>query len=77
MMEISTLIPDVDYLLSLETEELASYLLVALSPHSNRGLVHIQSILNSVQKPHPFSPGYDDPRTDEIKLAITEAWNWP
>ena len=29
-----------------------------------------------VAKPFPHSPGYNDRRTEEISLAITEAWNW-
>jgi hypothetical protein len=76
MTTLPQLIPDVDYLLSLEAEELASYLLVALSPLRNNGQVHIEGIMSNVIKLYPHSPGYDDPRTDEIRLAITEAWNW-
>jgi len=76
MPNLPTLIPDVDYLLSLETEELASFLLISLSPLHNRGQVHVQELTAYVVKPFPHAPGYNDPRTDEISLAITEAWNW-
>jgi hypothetical protein len=44
MTDLPTLVPDVDYLLSLEAEELASYLLVSLAPHQNRGQVHLQNL---------------------------------
>jgi uncharacterized protein (TIGR02391 family) len=29
-----------------------------------------------VVKPYPHSPGWDDPRKEELSLAISEAWNW-
>jgi uncharacterized protein (TIGR02391 family) len=76
MTTLPEIVPNVDYLLSLETEELASYLLISLSPLQNRGQVHVQNVMSYVVKPFPHSNGYNDPRTEEISLAITEAWNW-
>jgi uncharacterized protein (TIGR02391 family) len=69
------MIPDVDYLLSLEAEELASYVLVALSAQRQNGLVHPSNFTSGVVGlSAPAS--YSDPRRDEIILAVTEALNW-
>jgi uncharacterized protein (TIGR02391 family) len=76
MTDLPTLIPDVDYLLSLEAEELASYLLIAASARRQNKMVSLGNVLNSLIKLYPHSPGYDDPRADQIQLAVTEAWNW-
>ncbi len=76
MATLPELIPDVDYLLGLEAEELASYILAVVSGLRQNRLVHLDHLMNSVVKLYPHSPGYNDPRIDEIQLAITEAWNW-
>lgn len=77
MTPLPQLIPDVDYLLSLEAEELASYLLIALSAQRQNGIVHPTNFLNGLLSQHPHPASYADrSRQDKIELAITEAWNW-
>ena len=76
MKSLPQMIPDVDYLLSLETEELAAYVLVALSAQRQNGLVHPSNFASGVIS-SPTNPAcYSDPRSDEIVLAVTEAVNW-
>jgi uncharacterized protein (TIGR02391 family) len=76
MTSLPKLIPDVDYLLNLEVEELASYLLIALAHARQNGLVALPNFISGLTSPHPHPASYSDPRRDEIGLAITEAWNW-
>jgi|ERR1700730_5507207 len=47
MTSLPKLIPDVDYLLSLETEELAAYLLVALAEQRQNNLVALPNFASS------------------------------
>jgi uncharacterized protein (TIGR02391 family) len=75
MTSLPALIPDVDYLLSLEPEELATYLLVALKSSADSGMVHGSNFASGLAGRN--SPvGYSDPRGKQIERAITEAWNW-
>src|SRR6202022_2023694 len=76
MTSLPKLIPDVDYLLSLETEELAAYLLVALAEQRQNNLVALPNFISGLLSVHPHAASYSDPRRDEIGQAITEAWNW-
>lgn len=77
MTSLPQLLPDVDYLLSLEAEELASYLLIALSAQRHNGNVHATNFLSGLFNHHPHSGSYADrSRQDQIELAIAEAWNW-
>jgi uncharacterized protein (TIGR02391 family) len=74
MTTFSTVIPDVDYLLSMEAEEFASHLLQLLAALRQNKMVHLSNVNSTLFKLYPHSPGYNDPRTDEIR--VTEAWNW-
>ena len=76
MTSLPKLIPDVDYLLSLETEELAAYLLVALAEQRQNNLVALPNFISGLLSVHPHPASYSDPRRDEIGQAINEAWNW-
>jgi len=76
MTSLPKLIPDVDYLLSLETEELAAFLLVALAASRQNNLVALPNFINGITSANAHPASYSDPRRDEIGLAITEAWNW-
>jgi hypothetical protein len=76
MTSLPKLIPDVDYLLSLETEELAAFVLVALAEQRQNNLVALPNFISGLTSVHPNPASYSDPRRDEIGLAITEAWNW-
>jgi uncharacterized protein (TIGR02391 family) len=76
MTSLPKLIPDADYLLGMEVEELASYLLVALASSRQNGLVALPNFISGLISSNPHPGSYSDPRQDEIGLAITEAWNW-
>lgn len=76
MATLPELIPDVDHLLSLEAEELATLLLAALTDQRQNNLVALPNFLSSLSNHHPHRGSYSDPRKDEIATAITEAWNW-
>ena len=76
MPSLPELIPDVDYLLGLEPEELASYLLVAAASQRQNGLIAMTNFISALTSTHPHPASYSDPRRDEVALAITEAWNW-
>lgn len=70
------LIPDVDYLLGLEPEELASFVLIAAAAQRQNGLIAMTNFISGLTSIHPHPAAYSDPRRDEVALAITEAWNW-
>ncbi|WP_371420699.1 TIGR02391 family protein [Tardiphaga sp.] len=76
MPSLPEMIPDVDYLLSLEPEELASYLLVAAATQRQSGLIAMANFISGLTSTHSHPASYSDPRRDDIALAITEAWNW-
>ncbi|HLG85126.1 MAG TPA: TIGR02391 family protein [Bradyrhizobium sp.] len=76
MASLPQLIPEVDYLLSLEAEDLAAFVLIASSDLRQNGLVSFGYLMSTVESPYPHSPGYKDRRTDQIRLALAEAWNW-
>jgi hypothetical protein len=71
------LVPTVDYLISLETEELAGYLLVPLAAQRQSAGVVLTNYLSTLFNPHPHPASYSDrSKQQEAELAITEAWNW-
>jgi hypothetical protein len=71
------LVPTVDYLVSLETEELAGFLLVALADQRQSAGVVLTNYLSTVFSLHPHPASYDERfKQQEAELAITEAWNW-
>ena len=77
MTSLPQLIPDVDFLLQLEAEELAFSVLIALRSQRQNGNVILSNFCSSVTSYNPGHSGsYSDPRRDEIIQAITEAWNW-
>jgi uncharacterized protein (TIGR02391 family) len=76
MTSLPQLVPDVDYLLAIEPEELASFLLVAARDQRQNNIIALTNFLSGVLSTHPHPAAYTDPRRDEIALAITEAWNW-
>ncbi|WP_063799724.1 TIGR02391 family protein [Bradyrhizobium jicamae] len=77
MSSLPQLIPDVDYLLHLEAEELAAALLIALrSQRQGGGVVHLTNFCSGLTS-HPGHPAsYSDTRRDQVIQAVTEAWNW-
>ena len=75
MLQLVQAIPDVDMLLSLEPEELATKLLLLLQRRG--GMHHLGNYASELWAP-PYSnrPGYPIDRQREIGLALAEAWNW-
>jgi uncharacterized protein (TIGR02391 family) len=77
MTTLTSLIPDVDVLLSLAPEELAEVLLRLANDHKQQsGLTHLQTLMAQIDSPHGTSIGYPQNRRSEIELALAESWNW-
>lgn len=76
MTSLPELIPDVDYLLAMETEELAAVLLPILAAPRQAAGVHLHNYRLSLFANNVGGHRYDDRRAREIELAVTEAWNW-
>src|SRR5690242_14752467 len=77
MPALPQLLPDIDYLLGMEAEELAGYLLVALAGQRQSAGVVLTNFLSSLFGSHPHPASYGDrSKQHEAELAITEAWNW-
>src|SRR5262245_24969253 len=72
-------IPNVDFLLAMETEELAGYVLrSAREQQNNRGEVLLGNFQNSLFDQHglPDPNKYPWDRQRDITLAVSEAWSW-
>jgi uncharacterized protein (TIGR02391 family) len=76
MTSLPELIPDVDFLLAMETEELAATLLPILARARQHAGVHPNDYRNSLFLPNIGGHKYDDRRQREIDLAVTEALSW-
>lgn len=76
MATLTTLIPDVDVLVSLATEELAATVLRLAAEHRQNNLAHLQSIATQISGAPGTNSGYPQNRHKEAELAIAEAWNW-
>ena len=79
MNSLPEAIPDVDYLLQLETEELAALVLhfAKLQRGRTNGLLHLANYQDLLFTANMGGHGYvADRREREIKLAIAEAWSW-
>jgi uncharacterized protein (TIGR02391 family) len=76
MTSLPELIPDVDFLLAMETEELAATLLPILARSRQHAGVHPNDYRNSLFLPNVGGYKYDDRRQREIDLAVTEALSW-
>jgi uncharacterized protein (TIGR02391 family) len=76
MSSLPELIPDVDYLLAMETEELAAALLPILANQRDSSGVHPHNFINSLFSFNIGGHRYVDSRQGEIELAVSEAWNW-
>ena len=76
MATLISLIPDVDVVLQLATEELAAILLRLADEHKQNGAIHPQAILNQINGTPGLSEGYPQNRRQDAELAVSEAWNW-
>jgi uncharacterized protein (TIGR02391 family) len=75
MNSLPELIPDENYLLSLEAEELASFVLIMAKKQMQNAMLHQGNYSNSLFRPNSGGHKYHD-RQAEIEVAIAEAWNW-
>ena len=72
MTSLPELIPDVDFLLAMDAEELAATMLPLLARSCQQAGVHLGNYCSSL-----FSANMGGHRNDnQIILAVTEAWNW-
>ena len=76
MATLTTLIPDPDTLLQLETEELAAVVLRLADEHKQQGRIHAQVLLQQIHGNPGANDGYPQNRKPAVELAISEAWNW-
>lgn len=76
MATLTSLIPDVDVLVSLAPEELAETVLCLAAEHRQNKLAHLQSITSQIQGTPGANNGYPQNRRNDAELAVAEAWNW-
>ena len=76
MALLTEIIPDVEILLGLSTEELAFVVLQLAYEHRQNGLIHIQGLINHISGVAGTSEGYPQNKRNEAELAFGEAWNW-
>lgn len=80
MRELATAIPDVDLLLAMEPEELASKLLFLIKQRLARGDHPFASLHNYLTelttRDRDGNLAYSLERREEVRVAITEAWLW-
>jgi uncharacterized protein (TIGR02391 family) len=74
MNSLPEILPDVDFLLTLPVEELASIILPLLRKQGRQ--VHLGNYQSSLFTPNMGGHKYDRSREGEIGQAISEAWWW-
>jgi hypothetical protein len=72
MIDIRSIIPDPEILLSLEVEELAGVLLMHLN---SGGILHHYNFFNSLRV-YPLYGNRDEKRDEKVNQALMEAWDW-
>lgn len=76
MTSLPELIPDVDFLLAMEAEELAAAMLPVLARSRQQAGAHLGSYCSSLFSPNVGGHRYDNRSDNQIIIAVTEAWNW-
>lgn len=76
MVTITSLIPDVDVLVSLAPEELAETVLQLAFEHRQNNLYNIQYLTSQINGTPGANDGYPQNRRKDAELALAEAWNW-
>lgn len=76
MATLTSLVPDVEVLLSLAPEELAKVVLQLAAEHRQNNLIHLQSIASQVNGGPGGQGGYQQLRRKDAEVALAEAWNW-
>jgi uncharacterized protein (TIGR02391 family) len=70
-------VPDIEVLLALSPEELAGVILVQLKGRFGTARFHPENLKNEINSnTHGNQPQYPANRTDEARLALSEAWAW-
>lgn len=76
MATLTSLIPDVEVLLSLAPEDLAEVVLQLAVEHRQNKLAHLQSIASQIDGTPGANNGYPQIRRKDAELVLAEAWNW-
>lgn len=76
MDKLTTLIPDIEVLLGLSTEELASTVLRLAAQRRQNGLIHASHMTSDLQESYGNPCPYPANRRQEALFALGEAWNW-
>lgn len=76
MATLTSLIPDVNVIVSLAQEELAEVLLQLAKEHRQNRLIHPQALMSHISGTPGMSDGYPQNRRREAEVAFAEAWNW-
>ena len=76
MATITSLIPDVEVLVSLAPEELAGTVLQLAFENRQNNLINIQYITSEINGNPGANDGYQQNRRRDAELAVAEAWNW-
>jgi uncharacterized protein (TIGR02391 family) len=76
MSSLPEIVPDVDYLLAMEPEELAAVLLPLLARERQQSGVHLHNFVSSLFSFNAQGHRYVDAQQNKIELALSEAWNW-
>lgn len=76
MATLTSLIPDIDVLISLAPEEVAEVVLRLAAEHRQNNLAHLQSITSQITGTPGANNGYPQNRHKDAELAVAEAWNY-
>lgn len=76
MPTLTSLIPDVEVLVSLAPEELADVVLRLAAEHRQNNLAHLQNITPQISGTFGGRDGNPENRRSEVEAALAEAWNW-
>lgn len=76
MASLTSLIPDVEVLLTLAPEELAEVILQLAFEHRQNNLAHLQSITSQINGTPGANNGYPQIRHKDAEMALAEAWSW-
>lgn len=76
MATLTSLIPDIDVLISLAPEEVAEVVLRLAAEHRQNNLAHLQSITSQITGAPGANNGYPQNRHKDAELAVAEAWNY-
>ncbi len=76
MATLTSLLPDIDVLLTLAPEELAEVVLQLAHEHKQNNKIHLQAIASHIDGAPGANGGYPQNRRNDAKLVLAEAWNW-